>query len=247
MNESVAQYDDGLQIVAALAGPNPRKGVQSMQIIRRALALAAVLGVFAATESQAQTIGFKLGPSFSTLSGDTDGFLEGTLTKFTGGGFIRFGMGGFAIQPELMYVTKGGKESFSEEGFSGDLELRLDYIEVPVLFVLPFAAGNISPFVYAGPAFSLEVGCKVAVSAGGFSGSEDCDDGDFDEGDFDRRKFDVGAMIGGGLAIPMGPGAVTLEGRYNFGLVNLNKGDDGTVRNRSAAVLVGYQVPIGPR
>jgi hypothetical protein len=217
-----------------------------MQIIRRALALAAVLGVFAATESQAQTIGFKLGPSFSTLSGDTEGF-DGTLTKFTGGGFIRFGMGGFAIQPELMYVTKGAKESFTEEGFSGDVELRLDYIEVPVLFVLPFAAGNISPFVYAGPAFSLEVGCKVAVSAGGFSGTEDCDDGEFEDGEFDRRTFDVGAMIGGGVAIPMGPGAITLEGRYNFGLVNLIKDGDGTIRNRSGAVLVGYQVPIGPR
>jgi hypothetical protein len=243
MNESVAQYDDRLQIVAALAGPNPRKGVQSMQIIRRALALAAVLGVFAATESQAQTIGFKLGPSFSTLSGDVENVK--TLTKFTGGGFLRWNMGGFAIQPELMYVTKGGKGSIDFEDeeipFNVDGELRFDYIEIPVLFVLPFAAGNLSPFVYGGPAFAFEVGCSVAFTAFGQSGTEDCGD------EVERRKFDVGAMIGGGLAIPMGPGAVTLEGRYNFGLVNLDKTDEGTLRHRSAAVLVGYQVPLGVR
>jgi hypothetical protein len=219
-----------------------------MKIVRRSFVLAAMLGVFAATDSQAQTIGFKLGPSFSTISTDEPGFNPGTLTKFTGGGFIRFGMGGLAIQPELMYVTKGSKTSFSEEGFTADAELRLDYIEVPVLVVLPIGAGtSIAPFVYAGPAFSFEVGCSVAFSAGGFEGSGDCDEGDV-EGPAERKKLDVGIMGGLGLAIPMGPGAITLEGRYNFGLMNLNDSSEGgSIKNRSGAVLVGYSIPLGMR
>jgi hypothetical protein len=47
--------------------------------------------------------------------------------------------------------------------------------------------------------------------------------------------------------VPMGPGAITLEARYNFGLRNLSDSDDDKVRNRSGAVLVGYSIPIGTR
>jgi hypothetical protein len=52
-------------------------------------------------------------------------------------------------------------------------------------------------------------------------------------------------MVGGGISVPMGPGALLLEGRYNFGLLNLIKDSDETIRNRSGAVLVGYSIPIG--
>jgi hypothetical protein len=218
-----------------------------MRCLVRPLFAAAVIAAFAAPSVQAQspTLGFKLGPSFSTLSVEDD---EGqkTLTKFTGGGFLRFDMGAFALQPELMYVSKGAKYTATEQGITAEAELQLDYVEIPVLFVLPFTAGNISPHIYAGPAFAFEVGCSVNFSAGGISGSGDCDDDeDLSDG---RRKFDVGAMFGGGVSIPMGPGAVLLEGRYNFGLLNLNDSDeDGSVKNRSGAVLVGYSIPIGSR
>jgi hypothetical protein len=217
-----------------------------MKIMGRSLIVAAAFGAFAAAGGQAQTIGFKLGPSFSTISTDEPGVDVSTLTKFTGGGFIRFAMGGLAIQPELMYVTKGAKTTFGEGGVSVDGELRLDYIEVPLLVVVPFSAGgSISPFVYGGPALAFEVGCTIAISAAGFDGSSDCDEED--EG-LDRKKMDVGAMFGGGVAIPMGPGAITLEGRYNFGLINLNDSTEGgSIKNRSGAVLVGYAIPLGMR
>jgi hypothetical protein len=195
-------------------------------------------------QAQSPSIGFKLGPSFSTLSTDED---EGqkTLTKFTGGGFIRFDMGRFGVQPELMYVTKGTKFSESEQGTTFEAELRLDYIEIPVLFVLPFGTGTgMAPHVYAGPAFAFEAGCSVGFSGGGIDASVDCDEGD-DEFIGERNKLDVGAMVGGGISVPMGPGAVLLEGRYNFGLMNLIKDSDETARNRSGAVLVGYSIPIG--
>lgn len=221
-----------------------------MQIIRRSLVLAAAFGVFAAADSQAQTIGFKLGPSFSTISTDEAEVSPKTLTKFTGGGFMRFGMGMIAVQPELMYVSKGTRFSETFEGTTFDIDLQLDYVEIPLLLMVPIGAGTgIAPFVYGGPAFAFEVGCTVSLNVPGFSGSGDCDEEDDETGlASDRRKFDVGAMIGGGIAIPMGPGAVTLEGRYNFGLLNLNQSDEaGSIKNRSGAVLVGYSIPLGMR
>lgn len=220
-----------------------------MKTLLRSVLFTAVLGTLAAASADAQspTIGFKLGASFSTISGDDIEDVK-TLSRFTGGGFMRFDMGAFGVQPELMYVTKGGK--FDE--FDPDLgatftgELRLDYIEIPVLLTVPLMTGpGIAPYLYGGPAFAFEVGCTVAFSGGGFAGSASCDEGD-DE--FDRKKFDVGAMIGGGIAVPAGPGALLLEGRYNFGLINLNDSDeDGSARHRSGAVLLGYSIPIGQR
>lgn len=221
-----------------------------MRSILRPLFAAAVLAamITPALHAQNPIIGFKLGPSFSTMTSDPD---EGqkSITKFTGGGFVRFDMGGIALQPELMYVTKGARFEETEGGQTAELELRLDYIEIPVLLVLPFAAGgSVSPHVYAGPAFAFEVGCTVALTAGSVNASVDCD-GDDEDWAGNRRKFDVGAMVGGGLSIPMGPGSLLLEGRYNFGLLNFNddSNDDTTVRHRSGAVLAGYSIPIGRR
>jgi hypothetical protein len=216
-----------------------------MRLFRPLIVAAACVAIVTPSlVAQSPTIGFKLGPSFSTLSSDED---EGqkTLTKFTGGGFIRFDMGNFGLQPELMYVSKGAKFSDVEDGMAFEGSLQLDYIEIPVLFVLPFGTGaGMAPHVYAGPAFAFEAGCSFGFSGGGFNVSADCDDGD---GEFtgDRRKLDVGAMIGGGISVPMGPGAVLLEARYNFGLINLIKDSNETLRNRSGAVLVGYSMPLG--
>jgi hypothetical protein len=214
-----------------------------MRLMVRVLAVLAVLGLFTTVQAHAQnpTIGFKLGPSFSKFALDEPDDELKWLTKFTGGGFIRYDMAAFALQPELMYNTKGARGT--EEGVT--VEFRLDYIEVPVLFVLPLGRGaGVRPQLYAGPAFAIEVGCSIGLSGGGFDASVDCDAGDED---LSRKKFDIGAMVGGGLAIPMGPGALLIEGRYNHGLMNLADDSDGTLRHRNIVALVGYSIPIGAR
>ena len=202
-----------------------------MRILARSLVVALALGLLAAAPGSAQerTVGFKLGPTFSKMSLDED---EGQkwLTKFTGGGFLSLDMGAFRLQPELTYVTKGGK--WEEGGASADLSF--DYVEVPVLFVLPFGAdSDIQPNVYAGPALAYQAGCSMSV--GGIS--IDCDDAD-------QKKLDLGLMFGGGLAFPAGPGSFLLEGRFTFGLRNLS--DDGTLRHRTGALLLGYSAVLRP-
>lgn len=202
-----------------------------MRTLVPSLVLALGLGLLATAPADAQerTIGFKLGPSFSKMSLDED---EGQkwLTKFTGGGFLSLDMGAFRLQPELTYVTKGGK--WEEAGTSGDVSF--DYVEVPVLFVLPMGhGGGIQPNVYAGPALAYQAGC--AVSVGGIS--IDCDDGD-------QKKLDLGLMFGGGLAFPAGPGSLLVEGRFTLGLRNL--ADIGTMRHRTGALLLGYSATLRP-
>jgi hypothetical protein len=203
-----------------------------MRTLARSLLVALALGLLgtAPAEAQSRTIGFKMGPSFSKMSLEEDDEGQKWLAKFTGGGFLSLDMGSFRLQPELTYVTKGG--SWEEGGESGDLSI--DYVEVPVLFVLPLGQGTgVRPSLYAGPAFAYEAGCSVSI--GGLS--IDCDDGD-------QKKFDVGAMLGGGLAFPAGPGSILVEGRFTFGLRNL--AEVGTVRHRTGALLVGYSATLRP-
>lgn len=208
------------------------------RIFSAVLAGAAALA-FSASEGGAQTIGFKLGASFANLSVDEPGTTNVSgITGFAGGGFVRFGAGPIGIQAELLSVTKGAE--FSDVDGTDDGDLRLEYIEVPVLLHLPLNLGvGLSPYVFGGPAFSFEVGCEFSDAAGSF----DCDNQEADV--FTRKTTDIGITAGGGLAFAMGPGALLVEGRYTWGTTNINETPNGPeVKNRAALVTAGYAIPL---
>jgi len=203
-------------------------------------------------EAQSREIGFKLGPSFATLSGIDDGIgndLPGasvnttTRSGLAAGGFFRVGFGPASIQTELLYAQKGGGvEGTDPDLGSAEVTLELDYVEVPVLLRLAIPAGMLlRSYVYAGPAVAFEVGCHARVEALGLSFTDDCDDDDFN-----RRKVDAGLMFGGGLGLPVGVGGILLEARYTMGLINLDDNPDSTgdVKNRALNVFAGFSIPL---
>jgi hypothetical protein len=202
-----------------------------MKIRQLALTAVAAFALFGASQASAQTIGFKVGAAFANV--DVDDFDSESLTSLMGGGFVRFGMGGFGIQPELLFVTRGYE--VEELGVTG--KFKIDYIEVPILAVVPIAMGGIAPYLFAGPSFAFKIGCNVEVD----DDSEDCGD---DDG---LKSTDIGATVGGGLEFPMGPGALLVEGRYNFGLSNISDTEGTDAKTRTAAILAGYSIPLGPR
>jgi opacity protein-like surface antigen len=199
------------------------------------LVCAAALTV-SATAAEAQTLGFKLGASFSTLSIDDAATTQNSITGFIGGGHIRFGMTDrIGLQAELLSVTKGADIS-STPAF----DLRLEYIEVPLLLHLPLTIGvNFSPYVFGGPSVGFEIRCRTTVAGV----TADCGDADA----FARNSTDFGLTAGGGFAFAMGPGALLLEGRYTWGLSDISRAEDVTIRNRSGAVMAGYEIPLGRR
>jgi hypothetical protein len=210
-----------------------------MPYMRRLLPVVFTLLAVLPVAAHAQVAGFKVGMSISTLTGN--GAATGSVNGLTGGAFVRFGMGGAAVQPELLYVEKG----VSRPGH----EVRLDYVEIPLLLMLPLGRGATVPFVYSGPAVSFEVGCRLSDGADCFENTlgddEEFSGAGIGEG-LPRRRHDIGAIIGGGVHLPLGPGALTFEGRYSFGLSDLRRGGEGeAVRNRSGAVLVSYAIFIG--
>lgn len=202
-------------------------------------AFAAISAVaYSPAPASAQAIGFKLGGSFANLDiEDEEDTLDG-ITGFVGGGFIRFGTGRFSLQGELLSVTKGA--DFVGETSDDDAELRLEYIEIPVMLHVPLTYGTFSPYVLAGPTVSLESGCDF--TDGTVSG--DCDDADL----FGRKKTDFGVTAGGGVEFAMGPGAILVEGRYTWGLSNINDSDIAdapSVKNRAAYLMAGYTIWLG--
>lgn len=205
-----------------------------MKQLRIVMAVALVtLG--AALPASAQTIGFKIGPTFSNIDvEDDDGGTQSNLTSFGGGGFVRFGMAGLALQAELLAVTKGTK--FDDLIGDDDLDLKIDYIEIPVTAMFRFGA----PYVFAGGAVAFEINCEEDL--GGLDRS--CDEDDPNADTFARKGTDFGLVGGAGLEFPVGPGNLLVEGRYTHGLTNISDEGTNSIRNRYFAVFAGYSISL---
>jgi hypothetical protein len=203
------------------------------------VAAAALLGSNAA--ASAQTIGFKVGPTWSKVhesGGSDDG--DSYLQKIGGGGFVRFGMSGLSVQAEALAMTKGVK---TVDG-SDEASLKLDYIEVPVL--LRFGAGTLataSPYVMVGPSFGFKTSCKFEVK-GSVNASADCENNGTGF-DLKTKSVDVGATGVVGLQFSAGPGALFVEGRYTHGLTKINDDMSGDkAMNRTFAAMAGYSISL---
>jgi hypothetical protein len=200
----------------------------------RKLVFLALLLALTAAPAAAQTIGFKIGPTFSKLDIEGDDTAE-TLTSFGGGGFIRFGLGGLSLQAELLALTKGAEQEDTTINATG--KLKFTYIEIPVTAM--FSLGG--PYLFAGPSLGFEVDCEAELEGSGGSISSDCD------GVVDTKKMDVSLHGGAGIQFPLGPGALLVEGRYIHGLTNLNDdpADPESAKHRTWAVMAGYAIRIG--
>lgn len=162
--------------------------------------------------------------------------IEGTFdarTGFAGGAFLQVNVGqSFSIQPEALYVAKGSE-------VDGDFEVKLSYLEVPILLQYHIPAAVVSPRLFAGPSLAFEMSCDLAQ--GGVSIT--CD-----EGDTQTKSADFGLVFGAGVDVPAGPVVITFDGRYDLGATNIeDSGDpDTSVKNRSWQFFAGLGFPFGP-
>lgn len=138
----------------------------------------------------------------------------------------------FAIQPELMYIRKINRYNLA----TIDVDSRLDYFELPILFIIK--PNNFPVQLQVGPQFSYLLGTKVLFEGGDF---------EFEEGyELDRESFediDYGFVLGLGFVIL---DKVTLDLRYTRGLKEIERGttiDDLTIE--PASKLFGFQASIG--
>ena len=171
-------------------------------LVSAAVVLLLAMSAFAQDEATGLTgKGFKVGVNMADLTGDD---AKGVDMKIGigGGGFITYHFAPkFAIQPELLYMMKGGKES--------DVKWKVDYIEVPVLFKFtPQTESNIKPAFFAGPAVAMLMSAKISNG-----GSVDIKDA--------LKSMDFGIAAGAGLGIEMETMTITIDARYTYGMMKV--------------------------
>lgn len=215
--------------------------------MKRLVCSALLLVLLAAPQAQAQDIelGVKGGLNIADVSTDVPEFEAlgtSSRTGFVGGGFATFGLGEtFAIQPEILYSQKG----FKAEETGIEAEFKTTYIEIPVLLKARFPMETVRPGVYAGGVVSFESSCKLGLSEGSVSADFDCDSDEADVGE--RKTTEVGAVFGANLDLFVGPVILTLDGRYQLGLTNLNDdefADEESVKNRVWQFMAGVGFPL---
>lgn len=176
----------------------------------------AVIGVNAQNVEIIPKVGINIATQ-SIKGGD-----EKAKVGFQGGVGVNFhtGLSGFSIQPELNFISKGTslKTSLGRE------HLNVNYLELPVL--VKYSFGPV--YLNVGPSLGLRLGQankeKVAYGA--------------------MKKLDFGLQMGGGLAIPLGPGKVIIDARYVLGLTNTSAVKGANIKNRGIALSAGYAIPF---
>jgi hypothetical protein len=138
----------------------------------------------------------------------------------------------FGLQIEGLYIQKGAKDEFNEEGLDIKQTFQLDYIEIPVLANIAVTSSDQVKFsILAGPAFAFLVNDKQVTEFAGEETEEDIDD---------VKSYDIGFSLGGAVQTRN----LVFDARYTWGLVDLNDSDDPEdtqkVKNKGFMFTVGW-------
>jgi len=149
--------------------------------------------------------GLKLGfgiANISTEYAELNDFLDSRV-GFSGGAFLTYALSRqFAVQPEILYVSKGASKDF----FFFNAHWNLDYLEIPVLLKFNLMPeGKLQPSLYAGPALDVLMASKFHII-----------DETYDIKDY-TKSMDFGLVFGAGLDYKH----ITFDVRYALGLTNV--------------------------
>jgi hypothetical protein len=183
--------------------------IQSNFLCALALFMTASFGMLHAQNDNVTTeFGVKGGFNMSNLyQNDADD--ENVLYGFNAGVYATLPVSDFiAIQPELLFTTKGAELDYNNAFASGNAKFKLNYIELPLLVRVNITK-NFN--VHAGGYASYLVSSKV-TGDGDFNFEEEIDTDDL-------NKFDAG--LSAGVGVDFTPISVGL--RYNYGLTTVGK------------------------
>ncbi len=140
---------------------------------------------------------------------------------------------GFAIQPELLYSTKGNKVMTTYSIIDQETKFNLGYLDIPILAV--FKLGD-AVEIHAGPYWSYLLSANIDT---------DGDLGD-DFRQLDRKNFDDWdyGLVGG---IGFNLGAIQLGARYNYGLNTIARSEGakrllGSAKNSVGQIYVAFNL-----
>ncbi|MFC7774118.1 porin family protein [Flavobacterium sp. GCM10027622] len=179
------------------------------------LSVAAVFA-FGFANAQETKFGIKAGLNLADWSGDSTDGIDSRIA-FHVGGFAEFKLSEkFAVQPELLYSSQGGKADAAT--------LNVDYINIPVMAKF-YAAEKFS--IEAGPQVGFLMSAKIKPDSG-----EDQDVKD------QLKSTDFGVNLGLGYDFTEN---ISANLRYNLGLSQVIDADGTDAKNNVFSLSVGYK------
>jgi hypothetical protein len=191
-------------------------------------ALTVLLATANPSAAQGHPLGVKGGVSIATQQTE----INGERTSFdsrvgaVAGAFWTLPLGSrLDLQVEGLYTMKGARLSFRgiESTFA------LDYIEVPVLVRARFGSGRTRYYAAGGPSTAFRVRARMRTPFNGSVEERDVAD--------QVEEVDFGIAAGGGVEI----GRLVVDGRYTFGLTDVDTDTTSKTRNRAIAVTAGFR------
>jgi hypothetical protein len=192
------------------------------------------------------------------------GTVGDNLFGFIGGGFFRRDMGSwFSLQLDLMYSMKGGEgpvngileieqpnDTAYEGTVNGDLTVRMDYIEFPLLAVFRFPkddAGKVGFTVEVGPSFGYNTRAEAQLTG---SAEVTLPDNSKRVQNFDERipingdinRWAVSGVVGAAMEFYLTKQTIILEGRYQFDVTSISPNQD--TYNHVFSLMIGFMAPI---
>lgn len=150
----------------------------------------------------------------------------------------------FALEPELHYSKGGTRLETSNDLGRQRVDAVLTYVELPVLLRYDMTStAAVRPFFVGGGSIGQRIDCRLANNQGGFAGKLICSD--LPKGDGVGDPFihnDARAIVGAGLVTTRGERAVSMQLRWNQGVVNVSRNGnypDFRPRTRALSLLFG--------
>ncbi len=195
------------------------------------LALAITSDAWAAEGSYA---GVRGGVNMADITGD-DAEGLGTRNRFMGGAFYGIDWEDFGVRIDGLYVQKGAEGDFAApDGDVHETIIRLDYLELPVLFMVGFPTGDeFAVNLFAGPTFGFNLKAEAEIPEHG------------ETVEMDVETFELGAAIGGGFEYILSSMSFVADLRYAMGGSSISDEFDG--KNSGVGVTVGVKFPLGAR
>jgi len=190
--------------------------------------------------AQLMSLGVKGGLSVSNVTAKASGTSINTDNRT---GYNVVGVLSMAVSPTVaveidgQLVGKGFGISDSMAGITTGLDLL--YLNFPILAMFTVPGGPdrlLAARLFVGPSFGFRITCDI-VPFEGQSGTGVCDPQQ-------ARSFDFGVLAGAGVKIGRGTGGLILDVAFDYGLSDINKADDLSVKNRAFVVSLGYLFPI---
>ncbi len=195
------------------------------------LLLCAVLLGSIHTYAQGINVGFKAGFNYSnfTINNVSSDGRAGLMA----GAYLKINVSEtFAIQPELLFMQRGGRLTYNDSTVQGTGDFSFNYIDIPVMLVFqPIPVLNFHFGPYASYLASVSARNRGV--------------GSYDFGAVKRSQFndwDFGLAAGAGFNVLFLTGGI----RYNVGLTKVGTEDGGYIladgRNSTVTLYVGIQL-----